>query len=116
MLALKTVFSGVDKVQTVIFDEIDTGISGKTSISVANEIYNLSKTAQVFAITHQPIIASKAKNAYWVSKKQLENNTAINVLKLDAEGKIKALAQMSSGVVDEKSMTFAKELIQKAGC
>ena len=115
MLALKTVFANVDKVQTVIFDEIDTGISGKTSISVSNEIYELSKTTQVFAITHQPIIASKAKNAYWVSKKQLENNTQINVLKLDTEGKIKALAQMSSGVVDEKSMSFAKELIEKSG-
>ena len=48
-------------------------------------------------------------------KKQLENNTQINVLKLDTEGKIKALAQMSSGVVDEKSMGFAKGLIEKSG-
>lgn len=114
MLALKTVFANLDKISTVIFDEIDTGISGKTSVSVANEIFELSKTIQVFAITHQPIIASKARNTYWVSKLQTENDTKISVRKLDREGKIQALAQMSSGVINEKSLNFAKELVEKA--
>ena len=114
MLAIKTVFASVDKVSTVIFDEIDTGISGKTSISVAQEIFELSKSAQVFAITHQPIIASYAKTSYWISKAQFENKTIVNATKLDSVGKIKALAQISSGVVDEKSINFAKELIAKS--
>ena len=113
MLAIKTVFAHVDKVSTVIFDEIDTGISGKTSVSVAEEIYELSKTAQVFAITHQPTIASYAKTAYWISKAQVENNTIVDASKLDKDSKIKALAQMSSGVIDEKSISFAKELVEK---
>ena len=113
MLAIKTVFAHVDKVSTVIFDEIDTGISGKTSISVADEIFELSKTVQVFSITHQPIIASKANTAYWISKTQKDNNTIIDATKLDFEGKVMALAQMSSGVVNEKSLSFAKELISK---
>lgn len=113
MLALKTVFAHIDKISTVIFDEIDTGISGKTSVSVADEIYELSKSIQVFAITHQPIIASKAKGCYWVSKTQIEGDTKVTVKKLDIEGKIQALAQMSSGVINEQSISFAKELISK---
>ncbi len=115
MLALKTVFAHVDKISTVIFDEIDTGISGKTSISVANEIYELSKSIQVFAITHQPIIASKAKSVYWISKVQLANDTRVDVKKLGFDGKIQALAQMSSGEINEKSLNFARELVEKAG-
>ena len=113
MLALKTVFAHIDKISTVIFDEIDTGISGKTSVSVADEIYELSKSIQVFAITHQPIIASKAKGCYWVSKTQIEGDTKVTVKKLDIEAKIQALAQMSSGVINEQSISFAKELISK---
>lgn len=113
MLALKTVFAHIDKISTVIFDEIDTGISGKTSVSVADEIYELSKSIQVFAITHQPIIASKAKGCYWVAKTQIEGDTKVTVKKLDIEGKIQALAQMSSGVINEQSISFAKELISK---
>jgi len=111
MLAIKTVFATVDKVATVIFDEIDTGISGKTSVSVAEEIYKLSNSIQVFAITHQPIIASYAKTSYWISKAQVENNTIVKATKLNQEEKIKALAQMSSGVIDEKSIAFARELV-----
>lgn len=114
MLAIKTVFASVDKLSTVIFDEIDTGISGKTSTAVASEISELSKSVQVFAITHQPIIAAYAKTAYWISKSQVENNTIVDATKLDEDSKIKALAQMSSGIVDDKSVSFAKELVTKA--
>ena len=111
MLAIKTVFASVDKVSTVIFDEIDTGISGKTSTSVAVEISELSKSVQVFAITHQPIIAAYSNCAYWINKSQTENNTIVKATKLSEEGKIKAIAQMSSGVIDEQSTAFARELI-----
>ncbi len=114
MLAIKTVFAHTDNLSTIIFDEIDTGISGKTSIAVASEIYQLSKSAQVFAITHQPIIAAYAKTSYWISKSQIENNTIVDATKLDMDGKIKALAQMAYGAVDEKSVAFAKELIKNA--
>ncbi len=113
MLAIKTVFSNVDKLSAVIFDEIDTGISGKTSVSVSSKLFELSKHLQVFAITHQPIIASKSKSAFLVSKTQKNNNTEVKAKLLDYDGKIKAIAQMSSGTVDEKSLNFAKELILK---
>ena len=114
MLAIKTVFASVDKVSTVIFDEIDTGISGKTSTSVALEISELSKSVQVFAITHQSIIAAYSNCAYWINKSQTNNNTIVKAVKLNEEDKIKALAQMSSGVIDEQSTAFARELISNA--
>ncbi len=110
MLAIKTVFSSVDKVSLIIFDEIDTGISGKTSVSVANAISKLSKSAQVFAITHQPIIASKADNFYLVTKEQ-KDKTRVNVKKLDEAEKPNVLAQMALGDVSDNSLTFAKELL-----
>ncbi len=110
MLAIKTVFSAVDKVSVIIFDEIDTGISGKTSVCVANAINKLSKSAQVFAITHQPIIASKANDFYFVSKEQNEE-TAVNVRKLKEDEKPNVLAQMALGDISDNSLTFAKELL-----
>lgn len=114
MLAIKTVFASVDNLSTVIFDEIDTGISGKTSTSVALEISELSKSVQVFAITHQPIIAAYSKTAYWISKSQSKNDTTVDATKLEENSKIQAIAQMSSGSIDDKSISFAKELIAKA--
>ncbi len=113
MLALKTVFALSDKVSTVIFDEIDTGISGKTSCMVAEEIKELSKTKQVFAITHQPIIAAKSNGGYWISKSQKDGVTNVLATKLDENKKIEALAQLSSGVINEQSLSFAKELLLK---
>ena len=110
MLAIKTVFCHVDKVSTIIFDEIDTGISGKTSVCVANSISKLAKSAQVFAITHQPIIASKASDFYLVSKQQADV-TKVNVKKLAGDEKAKVLAQMAMGDVSDNSLTFAKELL-----
>lgn len=110
MLAIKSVFSSVDKVSTIIFDEIDTGISGKTSAAVANSISKLSKTAQIFAITHQPIIASKAKNFYLVTKEQNEK-TEVTVKKAKDEEKPDILARMAMGDVSDNSLTFAKELL-----
>ncbi len=110
MLAIKTVFCNVDKVSTIIFDEIDTGISGKTSVCVANAISKLANSAQVFAITHQPIIASKASDFYFVSKEQADK-TSVCVRKLSDDEKPNALAQMALGDVSDNSLTFAKELL-----
>jgi len=110
MLAIKTVFSAVDKVSVIIFDEIDTGISGKTSVCVANAINKLAKSAQVFAITHQPIIASKADDFYFVSKEQ-DMETKVSVRKLKEDEKPNILAQMALGDISDNSLTFAKELL-----
>lgn len=111
MLAIKTVFLNTDSVNTMIFDEIDTGISGKTSQAVASAIFELSKSIQIFAITHQPIIASKAGAIYWVEKTQMENSVSISVSKLVESEIPNALAQMASGEVSQTSLTFVKNLI-----
>lgn len=110
MLALKTIFANADSVETVIFDEIDTGVSGTASQAVADEIKTLSASHQVICITHQPIIAAKADNHLFVVKKQADT-TLVNVYNLSEKEKIHAIAMLASGNDDEKSLEFAKGLI-----
>ena len=110
MLALKTVFAKADFVESVIFDEIDTGISGSASQAVADEIKSLSNTHQVICITHQPIIAARADNHLFVVKKQ-DEKTKVNVYKLSDTEKVHAIAMLASGNDDETSLDFAKQLI-----
>lgn len=112
MLAIKCVFAKVDSLSTIIFDEIDTGISGKASNAVAEAISNLSKDIQVFAITHQPIIAAHANAHFKVSKSQ-DDRTKVCVEKLDTQEKrLEALATLASGEVNSISVSFAKELLK----
>ncbi len=111
MLAIKTVFANQDSSKAIIFDEIDTGISGRTSQAVATAIADLSTTIQIFAITHQPIIASKAKNLYWVEKTQGGQETKVRAEKLTEQQIPRALAQLASGEITETSLTVVKDLL-----
>ena len=111
MLAIKTIFAQADKTNTVIFDEIDTGISGSASQAVADSIVNLAKTHQVILITHQPIIAAKATSHFYVRKLQ-EETTKVNVYNLKGENRVKAIALLSAGDINEESMAFAMRLLQ----
>ena len=112
MLAIKTVFAQVDMVSTIIFDEIDTGISGKASNAVAEEISKLSNDIQVFAITHQPTIAAHA-NAHFVVTKSQDDITKVSVKKLlNKEERLEAIASLASGEVNSISVSFAKELLK----
>lgn len=112
MLAIKTVFAKVDMVSTVIFDEIDTGVSGKASGAVADEIAKLSEDIQVFAITHQPIIAARANAHFYISKSQ-DGVTKVCAKKLtDEKEKLEAIAALASGEVNSISVSFAKELLK----
>lgn len=110
MLAIKSIFAQSDDINTVIFDEIDTGISGKASQSVADEIVELSKYHQVILITHQPIIASKADKHFYVRKSQ-SDETKVEVYVLKGENRIKALAELAGGEINDQSIEFAKSLI-----
>lgn len=110
MLAIKSIFAQSDDINTVIFDEIDTGISGKASQSVADEIVELSKYHQIILITHQPIIASKANKHFYVRKSQ-SDETKVEVYVLTGENRIKALAELAGGDINEQSMEFAKSLL-----
>lgn len=110
MLAIKSIFAQSDDINTVIFDEIDTGISGKASQSVADEIVELSKYHQIILITHQAIIASKADKHFYVRKSQ-SDETKVEVYVLTGENRIKALAELAGGDINEQSIEFAKSLI-----
>ena len=110
MLAIKTIFANADQTNTVIFDEIDTGISGKASQAVADALVNLSKSHQVILITHQPIIAAKANCHFFVKKEQAEV-TRVKVYKLEDENRVKAIALLAAGEINEESTSFAKNLL-----
>ena len=110
MLAIKSIFAQADNIDTVIFDEIDTGISGRTSQSVAEEVKELSKFMQIIMITHQAIIASKADKHFYVKKTQGET-TSVNIYVLEGENKLKGIAELASGEITDESMQFARTLI-----
>lgn len=111
MLAIKSIFAQSDEIDTVIFDEIDTGVSGKTSQSVADEIVELSKYHQVILITHQAIVASKADKHFYIAKIQGDETTQVGVYVLTDDNRIKALAELAGGEINEQSIEFAKSLI-----
>ena len=110
MLAIKTIFAQEDNIDTVIFDEIDTGISGKTSQAVADEVKELSKYMQIIMITHQAIIASKSDKHFYVSKTQ-DDKTSVNISILTGEAKLKAIAELAGGEITSESLKFAQMLI-----
>ena len=110
MLAIKSVFASNDEIDTVIFDEIDTGISGHASQAVADEIVELSKSHQVIVITHQAIIASKADKHFYVRKSQ-DDITKVEVYVLTGDNRVKALAELAGGDINSQSIEFAKSLL-----
>lgn len=112
MLAIKTIFAQSDDIETVIFDEIDTGISGKTSQSVADEVKELSKYMQIIMITHQAIIASKSDRHLYVKKTQ-DCKTSVDISILEGEAKLNAIAELAGGEITDESLKFARTLISK---
>ena len=111
MLAIKTIFAESDNIDTVIFDEIDTGISGRTSQSVAEEVRDLSRYMQIIMITHQAIIASKSDRHFYVNKTQ-DDITSVKISVLDNEAKLKAIAELAGGAVNESTLKFAHMLTE----
>lgn len=114
MLALKSIFAKSDKINTVIFDEIDTGISGKASQAVAEELVKLSSDHQILCITHQPIIAAMGHKHFYVQKIQEENTTTVEVSTLSEEGRVKTLSWLAGGNLSEDSKNFAQKLLEQA--
>ena len=110
MLAIKTIFAKADNIDTIIFDEIDTGISGNACQAVAQTISELAKSHQIISITHQPIIAAKSDRHFYVAKTQ-DEQTTVKVYNLNEENKIKAIAMLAAGEITEDSIKFAKQLI-----
>ncbi len=110
MLAIKNVLADVDEVSTLVFDEIDTGISGKASKAVAEKMKSIAKSHQVICITHLPSIAAKGDHNYYISKQTKENKTYTQIKKLSEEETIEEIARISSGEVTEIAKAHAQEL------
>ena len=97
MLALKNVFAEHDTVQTMIFDEIDTGVSGLAAQRVAEKLYTVSRNRQVLCVSHLPQIAAMADREYLVSKSETDGRTFTQVRLLDFEGRKKEIARLYGG-------------------
>lgn len=110
MLAIKTVLADSDKVPVLIFDEIDTGISGKAAKSVGEKIKIISKKHQVLCVTHQPSIAAKGDYNYYINKKVKDGKTVTDIKLLNEEEVINEIARISSGDITTSSINHAIEL------
>jgi len=114
MLALKSVIAMKNDIPTVVFDEIDSGISGNTAATVAAKLQEIAQNIQVIAISHLPQIAAKADTQFLVYKEEHENRTFTRVKQLNPEERINAIASMLSGSdISDAALENAKILLTK---
>ena len=115
MLAIKTVLASRDRIPTMIFDEIDTGISGKTAWKVSEKLGRLAQSHQIICITHLPQIAAMADNHYKIAKQAVDNKTITDIMQLGAEETVNELARMlGSDEITDTVKENARELIATA--
>ena len=112
MLAIKTILNNSYNVQTLIFDEIDTGISGVAARVVSEKMKNIAKNHQIFVVSHLAVIAASADNNYFSYKKVENEKTKTNVKKIEGEELIDEIARISSGNMSIASKEHARELIK----
>jgi DNA repair protein RecN (Recombination protein N) len=112
MLAIKTVLTDVDKVQTLVFDEVDTGISGVAAKSVSEKMKTIAKSHQIFVVTHLAVIAASADNNLFAYKKVENDKTKTNIKNLSNDELVCEIARISSGNTGDIAITHAKELIK----
>lgn len=110
MLALKVVFQASNGIETIIFDEIDTGVSGKVALAMGAKMNALSKNYQVLCITHLASVAVYANTHYLVNKKVSASETITNVQELDQDKTIQELAVMTSGEASQKAKESMQDL------
>ena len=111
MLALKTVLADKDEIETLIFDEIDTGISGKTAWKVSEKMGILGKNHQIICITHLPQIAAMADWHYCIEKKVVDNRSVTSITRLTEEESVAELARMlGADTITENMINNAREM------
>lgn len=114
MLAFKSIIAKRDNIQTLVFDEIDSGISGITAQIIAKKIRNISENSQVIAISHLPQIVSAADHQYLIEKVKDDKSVISKITKLDKDGRIKELARLIGGMnVTETALKAAEEMLAK---
>ncbi|GGF87199.1 DNA repair protein RecN [Paenibacillus abyssi] len=115
MLALKAIFAQIDRVPVLVFDEVDTGVSGRAAQAIAEKMSVLSTRCQVFSITHLPQVACMADHHYEIHKNIIDERTATSVTELPLHKRIEELARMLGGVeVTEKTRHHAQEMLDLA--
>lgn len=113
MLGLKEIFSRLQGIETVIFDEIDTGVSGPVAEAIGHKMQSIARDCQVFAVTHLAPVAACAANDYLVSKSVKDGRTHTRVEHLDEEKTIDQLALISNGTLTKNSRAAAEELYRR---
>ena len=115
MLSLKSVIADKDGIDTVIFDEIDAGVSGKTARKIGIKMSSLSKRSQIFVVTHSAQIASLADEHYLISKSDVNGATETAVRALDRDGRITELSRILGGInVTEAQRRAAVDMLSEA--
>ena len=115
MLAIKSVLADKDDTDTLIFDEIDTGVSGRAAGKIAKKLYDVSTNRQVVCITHLPSIAAFADQHMLISKAVKDEKTYTSVLPLDENGRIAEIARIIGGNENDKAhLESAKKLLDEA--
>lgn len=110
MLAIKKVLADIDEVYTMVFDEIDTGISGIAANSVGEKLKCISRNHQVLCVTHLANIAAKGDYNYYINKEAKENRTKTTIKTLNEEETIKEIARIASGDINDITLEHAKNL------
>ena len=111
MLGLKTIFSQLQGIETVVFDEIDTGVSGKIATMIGVKMRTLAKTTQVFSVTHLAQVAACSEYHYFVAKDQSGDTTKTNVYELNTSQRIQQLSLIGTGTTTPAALESAKELL-----
>ncbi|PZF89576.1 DNA repair protein RecN [Listeria ivanovii] len=115
MLALKTIFSRHQGITSIIFDEVDTGVSGRVGQAIAEKIYAVSVGSQVLCISHLPQVAAMANHHYYITKKVQNKRTTTSVTILTGDEKVEEISRMIAGIeVTELTKQHAKEMIEQA--
>ncbi len=114
MLSFKSYFSEKNDAKLIVFDEIDSGVSGKTAMKIAKKMQEIAKNIQVLAITHLASVAASADQQMFISKEEINGRTKTNIKLLSMDERIKEIAQMLSGdIVTVYALEHAKELLKK---
>ena len=116
MLALKTVFAKIDEVPIMIFDEIDTGMSGKAAKSVSEKLNRIAQNHQIFVITHLAIIAAKADHHFYIYKEVENETTKTKVKEIKEEEILYELARMSTGEITKTAIQHVLEMKKNVLC
>ena len=114
MLAIKTVLANSDQMPIMVFDEIDTGVSGKTARKIGIKMLSLSKTSQLFCITHSAQIASLADSHFLISKSDVSGSTETRVDVLDYSGRVAELSRILGGIdITDSQRAAARDMLEE---